>query len=125
TALVLLAVLAMFSLSGCVRIHTALSISQDDLVTGDVIIAALPTKDSDPGPALHIVPELAEKVHAEKYAQDGYVGQHLTFSDLTFSDMSILAESLTDGKQYRLSFRRSGALVSMNGSIDLTQLPAD
>lgn len=122
-ALVTLAVLAMVSLSGCVRVRAALAVSQDDLVSGEVIIAALPTKANDPGPVLNIVPELAGKVHTEKYAADGYVGQKLTFTDLKFGDLAVLAETITDGKQYRLSFRRSGDLVSMAGSMDLTQLP--
>jgi hypothetical protein len=121
--LVMLAVLAMVSLSGCVRIRAALAVSQDDLVSGEVIIAALPTKANDPGPVLNIVPELAGKVHTEKYNADGYVGQKLTFTDLKFGDLAVLAETITDGKQYRLSFRRSGDLVSMAGSMDLTQLP--
>jgi hypothetical protein len=120
-ALALLAVLAMATLSGCIRVRAALAVSPDDLVSGDVIIAALPTKEGDPGPTLKILPELADKVHAEKYAQDGYVGQKLTISGLRFSDLTVLAESITEGKQYRLSLRRSGDLVSLAGSIDLTQ----
>lgn len=125
TALVLLAVLGMFSLSGCVRAHVALAVSQDDLISGEVIISALATRDGDPGPALTIAPELADRVRAETYAADGYVGQKLTISDLRFSDMALLTQSITTGEQYRLSFRRSGDLVSLAGSIDLTQLPPD
>lgn len=121
-ALALLAVLAMATLSGCIRVRAALAVSPDDLVSGDVIIAALPTKEGDPGPTLKILPELADKVRAEKYAEDGYVGQKLTISGLRFSDLTVLAESITEGKQYRLSLRRSGDLVSLAGSIDLTQI---
>lgn len=121
-ALALLAVLAMTTLSGCIRVQAALAVSEDDLVSGDVIIAALPTKDGDTGPTLKILPELADKVHAEKYAQDGYVGQKLAITGLRFSDLTVLAESITEGKQYRLSLRRSGDLVSLAGSIDLTQV---
>ena len=125
TALALLAVLAMFSLSGCVRIQAALAVSQDDLVSGNVVIAALPSRAGDEGPQLKIVPELADKVRTERYNQDGYVGQRLTFTDLRFADVAVLVESITEQKQYRLSFRRSGDLVSMAGSIDLTQLPPE
>jgi hypothetical protein len=121
-ALALLAMLAMATLSGCIRVRAALAVSQDDLVSGDVIIAALPTKEGDPGPTLKILPELADKVHVEKYAEDGYVGQKLTISGLRFSDLTVLAESITESKQYRLSLRRSGDLVSLAGSIDLTQI---
>src|SRR2546429_355886 len=66
-ALAVLAILAMVSLSGCVRVRAALAVSEDDLVSGQVIIAALPTKPGDTGPALTIVPELAGKVRTEKY----------------------------------------------------------
>lgn len=125
-ALVLLAVLAMLSLSGCVRMHVALAVSQDDLVSGEMIIAVLPSRDGDPGPTLVIPAELADRVHTEKYAADGYVGQKVTFADLRFADVTTLSESISPGNtQYRLSFRRSGDLVSMAGSIDLTQLPAE
>jgi hypothetical protein len=124
--LLALALLAMCFLSGCMRVHVALAISQDDLVSGEMIIAALPTRDGDPGPPLTIPPELTDRVRMEKYAADGYVGQKLLFSDLRFADVTTLSEGITSGKQqYRLSFRRSGDLVSMSGSIDLTQLPAD
>ncbi|HEU5474002.1 MAG TPA: DUF3153 domain-containing protein [Actinophytocola sp.] len=125
-ALALLALLAMLSLSGCVRMHVALAVSQDDLVSGEMIIAALPTKDGDQGPTLTIPAELADRVRMEKYAADGYVGQKVTFSELRFADVSVLSETIVTGNtQYRLSFRRSGDLVSMAGSIDLTQLPSD
>lgn len=124
-ALTLLAVLAIVTLSGCVRIQAGLRVSQDDLVTGDLLIAALASKPGDTGPVLTIVPELADKVRAEPYNQDGYVGQRLFLTELRFSDVALLAETITTGKQYRMSFRRSGDLVSMNGSIDLTQLPTD
>jgi hypothetical protein len=125
TAVALLAVAAVLSLSGCVRIQAALAVSQDDLVSGEIVIASLSTRQDDPGPALTIAPELADKVRTEKYSQDGYVGQKLYLTDMRFSDVAILTETLTSGQQYRLSFRRSGDLVSMNGSIDLTQLPPD
>lgn len=120
-ALATLAVLAMLTLSGCIRVRAALAVSEDDLVTGEVIIAALPAKPDDPGPTLTILPELRDKVRTEKYAEDGYVGQKLIISGLRFSELTVLAESITEGKQYRLSLRRSGDLVSLAGSLDLTQ----
>jgi phosphatidylinositol mannoside-binding LppM-like protein len=125
TAAALLAVLAVLSLSGCVRVQVGLSVSQDDLVSGTVIIAALSSRQGDEGPKLTIPPELVGRVQTERYAADGYIGQRLTFADLQFSDVAALSESITTGKQYRMSLRRSGDLVSMSGSIDLTQLPVE
>ena len=122
--LVLFGVL-MLSLTGCLRVHAALAVSPDDLVSGELIIAQLPLNDQDNGPVLTIPPELAEKVRSEKYTLDGYVGQKLTFTGLRFVDVAQLVDTMTESKQYRLSFRRAGNLVTLAGSIDLTQLPAD
>lgn len=121
---VLLGILTV-SLSGCLRLHAAMAVSQDDLVTGELVIAALPARPGDKGPELTIRPELADQVRAEPYTADGYVGQKLTFTNLRFSDFSLLVETVSSAKQYRMSFRRSGRLVSLAGSIDLTRLPAD
>lgn len=122
--LVLFGVL-LCSLSGCLRVHAALAVSPDDTVSGKIVIAALPANQEDDGPDLKIPPELSDRVRAEPYAQDGYVGQTLTFSDLRFVDVTLLVESISTVKQYRLTFRRSGDLVTLAGSIDLTQLPPD
>jgi hypothetical protein len=113
------------SLSGCLRVHAALAVSPDDRVSGDLIIAALPVNDQDTGPKLTIPPELNDQVRTEKYTQDGYVGQKVTFSGLRFIDLAQLVQTISEAKQYRLSLRRSGDLVTLAGSIDLTQVPKD
>lgn len=123
--LLVLAALMVVSVSGCLRVQAALAVSQDDLVSGEVVIAALPVSTEDDGPDLSIPPQLQDKVTSEPYTQDGYVGQRITFSGLRFNDMTLLVESISTFQQYRLSFRRSGDLVSVAGSIDLTQVPAD
>jgi hypothetical protein len=117
--------LALLSLTSCIRAHAALAVSQDDLISGDVVIAALPVNQQDDGPTLTIPPELTDKVRAEPYTADGYVGQKLTLTGLTFSDLSVLVESISTSKQYRMSFHRAGDLVSLAGSLDLTRVPAD
>lgn len=113
------------SLSGCLRLHVAMAVSQDDLITGEMVIASLPSRPDDKGPELTIRPDLADQVRSEPYAADGYVGQKLTFTNLRFTDFSVLVETISTAKQYRMSFRRSGSLVSLAGSVDLTRLPAD
>ncbi|HWM06570.1 MAG TPA: DUF3153 domain-containing protein [Actinophytocola sp.] len=123
--LVVLAALMMVSLSGCLRIHAALAVSGEDLISGDLVIAALPVNREDDGPDLNIPAELADKVRTEPYTANNYVGQKLTLTGLTFTDLADLVESITTQKQYRLSFRRSGDLVSLAGSIDLTRVPPD
>jgi hypothetical protein len=113
------------TLSGCLRVHAALAISPDDRVSGTLVIAALPVNDQDNGPTLTIPPELTDRVRAEKYTQDGYVGQKVTFSDLRFIDVAQLVQTISEARQYRLSLRRAGDLVTLAGSIDLTQVPKD
>ncbi|HEX6351925.1 LppM family (lipo)protein [Actinophytocola sp.] len=113
------------SLTGCLRVHAALAISPDDRVSGTLVVAALPVNDQDNGPILTIPPELTERVRSEKYTQDGYVGQKVTFSDLRFVDVAQLVQTISEARQYRLSLRRAGDLVTLAGSIDLTQVPKD
>jgi hypothetical protein len=123
--LVVLGAVLLLSLTGCVRIHAALAVSSDDQISGDLVIAALPVSKDDDGPNLTVPPELAEKVHIEPYTADGYVGQKVTITGLRFTELQILVDSISTLQQYRLSFRRSGDLVSLAGSIDLTRVPKD
>jgi hypothetical protein len=112
------------SLSGCIRVHAALAVSPDDLVSGTLVVATVQVND-ETGPTLTIPPELADRVRSEKYLQDNYVGQKVTFSNLRFVDLAQLTQSISEAKQYRLSMRRAGSLVTLAGSIDLTQVPVD
>ena len=125
TGLLVLFGMLMLSLTGCLRIHAAIAVSPEDLVSGELIVAALPVSQQDAGPPLTIPPELADQVRAEKYAEDGYVGQKVTFTDLRFTDVATLVESISQADEFRLSFRRSGDLVTLAGSVDLTQVPKD
>ncbi|MGH3877853.1 MAG: LppM family (lipo)protein [Actinophytocola sp.] len=113
------------TLSGCVRIHAALAVSSDDLISGEIVVAALPASKDDNGPSLTVPPELAEKVRTEPYTADGYVGQKVTLTGLRFNDLPLLVDSIANQQQYRLSFRRSGELVTLAGSIDLTRVPPE
>jgi hypothetical protein len=124
-AFALLSLLAVLTLSGCVRVQASMTVSENDLVSGQMVIAAVSIKPGDTGPALKIPPELAGKVKTQVYAADGYVGQTISMQELTFAEVGILSDSITVGKQYRLSFRRAGDLVTMAGSVDLTELPQD
>lgn len=115
----------MLTLSGCVRVQASMTVSENDLVSGQLVIAAVSIKQGDTGPTLKIPPELAGKVKTQVYAADGYIGQTISLQELTFAEVGILSDSITVGKQYRLSFRRAGDLVTMAGSVDLTELPKD
>jgi hypothetical protein len=118
--------LAAFSLTGCVRLHAAMAVSQDDRVSGEITAATPPTRDNDPGPQLRVPEELASRVTTRPYQADDYVGTQLSFSALTFDEVRVLATATSaSSSRYQLTFRRSGDLVTLSGSVDLTQVPPE
>lgn len=110
--------------SGCVRVHAALVVSTSDLVSGSVLVAALPTAESSEGPQLEIPTEMASRVTTKAYSADGYVGNTVTFNNLDFDEVTALAASISnENATYHIAFQRAGDLVTMDGSVDLSQLP--
>lgn len=112
-------------LSGCVRVHAAFAVSTNDEVSGDLIVAALPSAQAGQASSLTVPPSLVSKVGSRPYQADGYTGTELTFTNLSFGDLSTLARSVsgTSG-HYQITFNRSGDLVSVTGSVDLSEVPA-
>jgi hypothetical protein len=108
--------------AGCVRIRASITISPDDLVSGEIIAAAKPRNDKDPGPQLDSNLPFSQKVAISKYESDGYVGSQAVFSDLTFAELPQLAGMNADAAGVDLSLRRSGNLVILEGRADLTSL---
>lgn len=110
--------------SGCVRVHASLGVSSSDLVSGNVIVAALPTAGA-PAPVLDVPTGLANQVTTKPYSANGYQGNTVTFRNLTFTQVSALATSISNqSASYHIALERSGDLVTMDGSVDLSQLPA-
>jgi len=109
-------------LAGCVRVKASITISPDDLVSGDIIAAAKPRSDKDNGPQLDPNLAFSQKVAVSKYDHDGYVGSQATFSDLTFAELPELARMNSDAQGVNLSLRRAGDLVILEGRADLTSL---
>jgi hypothetical protein len=109
-------------LAGCVRIKASITISPDDLVSGDIIAAAKPRNDKDDGPQLDPNLAFSQKVAVSKYDRDGYVGSQAVFSDLTFAELPELAHMNSDAHGVNLSLRRAGDLVILEGRADLTSL---
>lgn len=110
--------------SGCVRVHASLDVSASDLVSGNVIVAAQPTAGA-PNTQLDIPTGMVNQVTAKPYSADGYQGSTVTFKNLTFTQLTALATSIsTQSASYHIAFQRSGDLVTMAGSVDLSQLPA-
>jgi len=108
---------------GCVRVHAAIAVSTDDRVSGDVVIASLPSAQNSQGPQLTIPTTLAGQVTTKSYKADGYIGSELSFTNLTFTEVSELATAISnENGTYKITFVRSGNLVNLDGSVDLTQL---
>lgn len=108
--------------AGCVRIRASITISPDDLVSGEIIAAAKPRNDKDAGPQLEPNLPFSQKVAISKYESDGYVGSQAVFSDLTFAELPQLAGMNPDAAGVDLSLRRAGNLVLLEGRADLTSL---
>jgi hypothetical protein len=109
--------------SGCLRARASLTISPDDLVSGDIIAAAKPKTPKDTGPQLdnNNLP-FSQKVAVSNYDSDGYVGSQAVFSDLTFAELPQLANMNSNSTGVNVTLRRNGNLVILEGRADLTAL---
>jgi hypothetical protein len=109
--------------AGCLRARASLTISPDDLVSGEIIAAAKPTSSKDTGPQLDTnnLP-FSQKIAVSNYDNDGYVGSQAVFSDLTFAEVPQLANLNSKAQGLNLSLRRNGNMVILEGRADLTSL---
>ncbi|MGO1053120.1 DUF3153 domain-containing protein [Crossiella sp. CA198] len=125
-ALPLLGLLCVLFLSGCVRASLTMAVTEDDRVSGELVLLTLPARDGDLGPQLKVPAELASRVRVLPHSREGYSGSQLFFNGLTFEELRLLS-SATDlmSTNYRLQLRRSGGLVTLSGSVDLTSLAPD
>ncbi|CAJ1497023.1 DUF3153 domain-containing protein [[Mycobacterium] kokjensenii] len=114
--------LVVAPLSGCVRIRATITVSPNDQVSGQIIVAAKPRTDEDTGPKLNADVSFPQKIAISNYSRDGYVGSQAVFSDLTFAELPQLAEMHRDAAGVDLSLRRAGNLVILEGRVDLTTL---
>ena len=108
--------------TGCLRVTASLTISPDDLVSGDIIAAAKPRTAKDTGPQLDGNLPFSQKVAISNYNSDGYVGSQAVFSDLTFAELPQLANMNSNAAGVNLTLRRNGNLVILEGRADLTSL---
>ncbi|CAN5447923.1 lipoprotein LppM [soil metagenome] len=107
---------------GCVRVRASITVSPDDLVSGQITAAAKPRDDQDKGPQFSYNLPFSQKVAISDYENDGYVGSQAVFSNLTFAELPQLANMNPDAAGVDLSFRRAGNLVILEGRVDLTSL---
>jgi hypothetical protein len=109
-------------LAGCLRVHTSITVSPEDRVSGEIIAAVKPRDDKDAGPQFDENLSFRQKVSVGRYTADGYVGSTATFSDLSFAELPQLANLSRDATGVDVSLRRAGNLVILEGRVDLTNV---
>ena len=120
--LAMLLVLVAPVIAGCLRVHTSITVSGDDAVSGEIIAAVKPRDDEDKGPQFDENLSFSQKVSVSPYDAEGYVGSRATFSDLTFAELPQLANLSRDATGVDISLRRAGSLVILEGRVDLTNV---
>jgi hypothetical protein len=117
--------LTALSLTGCVRVHAGLGLTTDDRVAGRIVFAGYGAPDGSPDVQIAVPPELSDRVSVAPYKADGYTGTQLSFDGLTFDELRELTEADSQHNRFQLTFHRSGGLVAMSGSVDLTDVQTD
>lgn len=109
-------------MAGCLRVNAAITVSNDDQVSGTIFAAVKPRDDKDQGPQFADDLPFADKVAVSRYDSDGYVGSQASFSGLTFAELPQLADLSRDATGVDISLRRAGEVVILEGRVDLTNL---
>lgn len=107
-------------LAGCLKVHTTISVSDNDRVSGEIIAAVKARDDKDKGPQFDENIAFSQKISVSPYESDGYVGSQASFADLTFAEVPQLAGLSRDANGVDISLRRAGNLVILEGRVDLT-----
>ncbi|MBA8825639.1 hypothetical protein FHX42_003005 [Saccharopolyspora lacisalsi] len=121
-ALVLLVMLGSLLLSGCLRANVSMTFSENDRVSGEVLVAVRRPANQEPF-RLRVPREFRERVHTTPYSENGRVGSTLSFDNLTFGEAEQLGRALGgSNSRYDFSIKRAGSLIEVHGSVDLTPL---
>lgn len=125
-AVLLVAVVALLTLSGCARVQAGLAVQPDDTVDGEIVIATPDGAPGGKGPEITVPPELSDDVEVSSYSEGGYVGSVVRFSGLTFEQLgSLNALGGVAGGRADLELRRVGGRIAVQGRADLTTVPVD
>ncbi|MDI2030984.1 DUF3153 domain-containing protein [Saccharopolyspora sp. TS4A08] len=118
----LLVVVLCTLLSGCLHVRAAMTISGEDKVSGEVLVAT-ETPDGKVPFELRPPPDLADRVHVRPYKEGTRVGANLSFNDLSYQEIEQLAAAMSPAdSRFSLKMYRTGSLVVFEGSADLTPL---
>lgn len=124
-AAAVLALLLVPLLAGCLRVQVSMGVSADDKVSGQIVAATVPQDDDDKGPQLTPPDSLANRIRVQEYRKDGYVGTQAFFNGLSFGDVQELGSMYSQtGAALQLSLRRAGDQVTLEGRVDLENVPA-
>lgn len=120
TTLALALLLALPLLSGCVRAQLSIGVSSDDRVSGRLVLAV--PRGGTP-PTVTAPPALGSAVTVKPYSQGGYNGSEVQFTNLSFAQVQQLSSLTAAGTgAYSLNLRRSGDIVTLEGTVDLTSV---
>ncbi|MCW4355411.1 DUF3153 domain-containing protein [Hoyosella sp. YIM 151337] len=121
-SLVLAAMLLLTT--GCLYTDANIRVTEDDRVSGRVIVGQQPEEENDQGPQLRVPDSLLGRARVQRWADEGYVGSELLFNDLSFTDFRQLTQFATDAPgSFDLRFSRAGDIVSLSGRADLRNVP--
>lgn len=121
-ALAALIALVAALLGGCLHADTSVSLSEDDTASGELLLT---TETADGKVPFDLRPpeHMADRVQVAPYNEGNRVGSRLTFKDLDFDELQELSNALSPSEsRYRLHLERTGSLVELSGSLDLTPL---
>jgi hypothetical protein len=122
-ALVAVLLLALPLLTGCLRAQLTMGVSSSDQVTGQLVVAV--PRGGTP-PTLTVPAGLGSAVTVDPYSQDGYTGSVVRFTALSFAQLQLLSGLSADAAgAFSLNLRRSGDIVTLDGTVDLTKVTAD
>lgn len=110
--------------TGCLYSEVSLRVSDDDRVSGRVIVAAPPDEENEQGPQLRVPDSLYGRARVQQWEDEGRIGSELVFNNLSFNDLRQLAQYTSDAAGlFDLRFTRTGNIVSLSGRVDLRTAP--
>lgn len=110
------------SLSGCMRMHTDLTLSSDDTVSGSIVMAVEDQAITDSGMTTDefwemygsdMGEDMPENVVEADYAEDGFTGKEYTFDELPLEEF--------EGTEDSLTIAREGDEYVVSGNLDLAE----
>lgn len=122
-----LGILGLLLLSGCFKADMDLEVTEDDLVSGTMLIALdeeLAAMADEGDDVLPDPDDLPEGARVEEYAEDGMVGQRVTFSDVPLAEFDAqLQEDVEEGSAWSLT--RDGDQFVFDASFSADEMAAD